>query len=360
MAKKIRIKDIAKLANVSPGTVDRVLHKRGNVSPKSKHAVESALEQLNYKTNIHLSAISLKKKYKITIVIPSFNSGEYWEDAYRGIQQAIKEYEVIDVDTNFIFYDQFDYKTFTSIYIQIEKENPNAVIIGPTFINETITLTQWLEERKIPYAFVDSFIEGTTPLTSYLANQYKCGYLVGRLIDAICPPSSEIVLFQIAKSHNYIGNSTILRKNGFVAYFNDKRNRNIVHTELLSPLNDAEANKTIVQFFEKHPNVKGCVMLSSRGHMVANYIEKTKRDDLKLVCVDLTSLNRKALLNGDIKFVVGQRPRMQGFMVYKSIILHLVYGHTNNPINFLSLDIITPENIEVHDNNSYLASDFQS
>ena len=36
---KIRIKDIAKLANVSVGTVDRVLHNRGNVDTIKREKV---------------------------------------------------------------------------------------------------------------------------------------------------------------------------------------------------------------------------------------------------------------------------------------------------------------------------------
>ena len=43
---KIRIKDIARLANVSTGTVDRVLHNRGEVSAKSRENVK--------KKNTHL------------------------------------------------------------------------------------------------------------------------------------------------------------------------------------------------------------------------------------------------------------------------------------------------------------------
>ena len=61
--KKIRIKDIAKLAGVSTGTVDRVLHNRGNVSESARKAVEKVLEQVDYKPNIHISGMSLKKKY---------------------------------------------------------------------------------------------------------------------------------------------------------------------------------------------------------------------------------------------------------------------------------------------------------
>ena len=49
---KVRIKDIAVLAGVSEGTVDRVLHNRGEVSKKSKEAVEKVLKEINYSPNL--------------------------------------------------------------------------------------------------------------------------------------------------------------------------------------------------------------------------------------------------------------------------------------------------------------------
>ena len=65
MAKQVKIKDIAKMAGVSSGTVDRILHNRGNVSAASREAVEKALQETGYRYNIHTSAVSLKKTYKI-------------------------------------------------------------------------------------------------------------------------------------------------------------------------------------------------------------------------------------------------------------------------------------------------------
>ena len=45
---KYRICDIAAIAGVSSGTVDRVLHNRGDVSPESRKKVEDVLQQINY------------------------------------------------------------------------------------------------------------------------------------------------------------------------------------------------------------------------------------------------------------------------------------------------------------------------
>ena len=50
---KIKIKDIAEKAGVSSGTVDRVLHKRGNVSEAAQKKVEEVLKHINYTPNVY-------------------------------------------------------------------------------------------------------------------------------------------------------------------------------------------------------------------------------------------------------------------------------------------------------------------
>ena len=63
LPERIRIKDIARLADVSVGTVDRVLHGRTGVSEASRKRVEEILKQLDYQPNMYASALASNKKY---------------------------------------------------------------------------------------------------------------------------------------------------------------------------------------------------------------------------------------------------------------------------------------------------------
>ena len=48
----IRIVDIAKMAGVSVGTVDRVIHNRGRVSEENRKKVQAILEMVHYQPNL--------------------------------------------------------------------------------------------------------------------------------------------------------------------------------------------------------------------------------------------------------------------------------------------------------------------
>ena len=66
---KIRIKDVAELAGVSVGTVDRVLHNRPNVSEDARKKVEKALKDMDYRPNVYASALAYNKKYTFCCIM---------------------------------------------------------------------------------------------------------------------------------------------------------------------------------------------------------------------------------------------------------------------------------------------------
>ena len=71
MNKKHTIKDIAKLAGVSKGTVDRVLHKRGKVSQIALDKVNAVLGKIDYQPNLMARNLKKNKVYRIAVVFPN-------------------------------------------------------------------------------------------------------------------------------------------------------------------------------------------------------------------------------------------------------------------------------------------------
>ena len=89
----IRIVDIAKMAGVSVGTVDRVIHNRGRVSEENRKKVQTILEMVHYQPNLMARSLASKKQYHFVAITPSFTHGEYWEAISDGIDKAASEME---------------------------------------------------------------------------------------------------------------------------------------------------------------------------------------------------------------------------------------------------------------------------
>ncbi len=60
-SKKARLKDIATLSGVSLGTVDRVIHNRGQVAEKTRERVLQVAKELNYTPNIMARALKTRE-----------------------------------------------------------------------------------------------------------------------------------------------------------------------------------------------------------------------------------------------------------------------------------------------------------
>lgn len=89
MIKMATIKDIAKLAGVSHGTVSNVLNGRGNVSVEKIEAVKHAAQQMGYQINAQAQSLRASKNSGIALILPDINTEQYHQ-LYRGLQQSLR------------------------------------------------------------------------------------------------------------------------------------------------------------------------------------------------------------------------------------------------------------------------------
>ena len=71
----ITTKEIAELAGVSRGTVDRVLHNRGHVNESTKVRIHEIVKRLDYKPNLAgRSLVNKQKNWKVGCIIVKANT----------------------------------------------------------------------------------------------------------------------------------------------------------------------------------------------------------------------------------------------------------------------------------------------
>lgn len=346
MARQIKIKDIAKMAGVSSGTVDRVLHNRGSVSESSRKAVERILTEVGYRYNIHTSAVSLTKEFNLVITTPSGIPGEYWGSVMSGIEHALKEFSDINIHFRHALYNQFDVYSCRSAFESVLEMSPDAVIIGPTFASETVRLCNELDKSEVPYVFVDSVVDGTSPVASYTTDQYACGHLLGRLLSSFTPSDAKFAICGTARVGDERSNNTRERKKGFLAYFKETDRSGSVTEIRFSISNPKETENLILDMVEKNPDIKGIAVLNSRGYVVADILRRHGIDDIRLMSFDLTSNNVRCIQNESISAVLCQRPELQGFFSVKSLIHWLLYRKTGADRHHkMPIDVVFKENL---------------
>src|SRR5690554_4336048 len=164
--KQVRIKDIAEKAGVSIGTVDRVLHNRGEVAAETRKRVLAIARELHYQPNILAQALTAKKQYHLAALLPQSSSDNvFWTLHPQGIEKAIKSLRPFYVDVRFFFFELHNEVDFAEKAKQILEYQPEGVIFAPILKKESLQFCTELDIRKIPYIFIDTYIENTNCLS---------------------------------------------------------------------------------------------------------------------------------------------------------------------------------------------------
>lgn len=342
----MRLVDIAKKANVSLGTVDRVVNGRGKVATETEKVIREIINEFGYVPNLRARSLSSKRKINFAVLVPKPQGEDYWYKILSGIQTAEKAIKEFGINVSEFLYDQDDDILFTELASQILATRFDGVLIAPLFTKEARSLVNSLEKENIPYVFIDSFIEKTNPLCSICLNDFQSGVLAAKLLNYSLFNDDEILAISNLK---YAEHFELIqdRSNGFQSFFEAKNHSDrIIHSfEIINPKYEKLASmleEKLVQF----PKIKGIFIDNSKAHWVARFLNENSILNMKLVGFDLIDQNIRYLQNGTIEFILFDYAEKQGEMGIQILFDHVLKKkETTRQIN-MPIHLVTKENLQ--------------
>lgn len=351
MKNRIRIKDIAQKAGVSKGTVDRVIHKRGNVSPDAKKKVLAAMKELDYQPNIIASALAYNRTWKIAALLPEHENDPFWWQPKIGIERAIKSLRDYGVSLEWFDFQDADEEHFQEQGRKILARNFDAVLIAPIFSTEGHEFLNQCQAQNIPYLQINTYLErADNNFLCYIGqDSYQSGVLAAKLLNFGTASGGEVMILHL-EAEVYNSMHLVEKQRGFENFFKDHTEKNIhVVKATFEDVFDKKGLKShLKKQFKQHPNIKGIFVTTSKIFHIVDLLDDLGHGDVKLVGFDLISENLTFLKQDKINFLINQNPLKQGFLGVMNIFNHLILKKEPTKIQYLPLDVIMLENMQYY------------
>lgn len=338
--KRITIKEIAKKAGVSIGTVDRVLHNRGEVAAKTKDLVLKIANEGNYTTNVYARSLKLNKTFKIAVLLP--NDNEYWATQNLAVAQSAAQYESLGLELDFFTFDRHKPISLHKQAENVLSANPDGAILAPVIEDEILRLTHQFDLLQVPYVFVDSNLENTKPLSFIGQNSIQAGYLAAKLLNL---GYANGIRTYIARFHDFDSlNKTIEERiSGYKQFYSD----NGFDQSLIDEVDLSGDSSKLISHLQGRNDSKEHVHIfipNSRSHQIVGLL-KDFEGYVRTVGFDLIKENRECLKVGALDFIIDQNPNRQGELAVRAFYNKLIVNVDVEPLQLMSLEIITKENL---------------
>lgn len=340
MMKKYTIKDIAQLAGVSKGTIDRVIHNRGNVAKDVEDKVRQLLADIDYQPNLIARNLKNNRIYQIGALLPDPKKDAYWEVCSDGIQQALSEFSAFDIRLNTFFFDPTETKSFMKHHEQLLDSAPDMILMVPLFYKEAKTVLEHYKALNMQVCTFNTQID--VSIASFIGQDlYQSGRVAAKLMHSIIEKGDMAIIHIDEKYKNAIHMQE--KEKGFRSYFEDLDG--FTDNILKCKIKYTETEDKLRDFLKAHPDLTGIFVTNSKAFHVARLLESENKDHIKLVGYDLLAENVHYLKDGVIDFLIHQNPRQQAYLGLKFLIENLVFEKDIPRKHLLPIDIINSENV---------------
>lgn len=337
------IKEIAALAGVSRGTVDRVLNHRGSVNPATAERIEKIARELDYKPNVAgLVLAAQKKKLKLGVILFS-PENPFYLDVFEGVSSKAEELAGYNC-TVIVKQIASSVEAQLSAIEELVAEEINGIALAPyndSRIRDKINL---LSEQGIPVVTLNTDIENTRRI-AYVGSHYtKSGSTAAGLLRLMTHGEVHVGIIT--------GSSNILCHTERIAGFTEslKPFSDTIHIAEIVEVHDDEFEsyeKTTV-LLKKHPEINALYFVAGGVYGGCRSVKALGlQNQMRIVAYDMVPTTKELLRQGIISAVICQQPKLQGSKPLALLFTYLTTGELpDREQHYVAVDIRIRENCD--------------
>jgi len=347
---KITITDIAKLAGVSRGTVDRVLNDRGKVAPEKAALIRKIADDHGYVKNVYASNLAQKVIVRVAVVLPESMTDEFWAQTRKGIERTKRFILSYGIEMSYHDFDLSDHKSFSTSLDLAIAERPDAILVAPIFRKEFLHYVQIARQNEIPFVCINSEINDDDILCYIGQHSYNCGQLAGRLFHMSIGMKKSLAV--VTLGHSFSNAAHIEEKIKGLEDYNDQNGcqYEIVQMQLEHYEHAHDIDAFVKKELEGRDQLDAIFITNSRtAHLLnANAWIKNEAERLMIIGFDLVSQNIELLQSGHIDILLNQSPERQAYMGMINIFNHFVHRKSIPAKQYIPVDVVFKENYKLY------------
>lgn len=303
------MQQIADVAGVSRGTVDRVLHDRGHVNEDLKERIKTIAKNLGYISNNSFKTTAPRNPIKIGVLFPSLNNA-FFDLIVKGMREAENEYQCLGVEIVLKEVEGYEEAVHLNAIDYLIKNNCNAFCLA-TISTDLITrkINNLYDEKRV-VILVNSDVKKAKRYCYVGPNYLQNGSTSAKMLSLLNKEDKLNIL--IVNGSRYMFGHT-KRIEGFLKELeNSKTNYQIVDVVESQDYDDI-AKRVTSQALDKYPHIN-CIYITGAGtEGVCSSLIEHNRLDIVVTAYDILDNTKDLISSGILKFVVCQEPFRQGY-----------------------------------------------
>ena len=339
------MKEIAQLAGVSRGTVDRVLNNRGSVNPDTEKKIRDIVKALDYSPNFAGKTLAVrKKKLKFGyILFGTVDSNSFFEEVVFGIKSRAAELSEFGVTVEMRDVNINEPEQQAKCIDELIELGVNGLAITP--INHPIVADKLrkLSESGIPIVTSNSDIPDCGRLAYVGSNYYKSGETAAGLMNLITGGKANIGII--------IGTPQVLchseRVAGFTAYAKKYFSGLKIIDKSVNNDDDIQSFSVTRDMLRNHPEIDALFLAAAGVNGACRAVSDLGLSEkLSIVSYDATASTCQLIREGIISATIAQQPIIQGAMPLDILLDYLCMGtKPEKELNYTEIEIKIKESL---------------